>query len=509
MFAFARNYKIKSITPVVLANLLVYCLLSPVLARTYSRSAESAQAIHTSPTISKAEIIKKLRLSRFDGLEVQFVALLETYNDARRQLKAAAEKDLVLAFSAFQYGDPNLTPQYNRWVHRSPGKLAPLLARAIHFWRLGWFARGTQWGSKTSPKRFEEMESYFRQSHNDLLKVLKINSKLSIAWGYRLNMMNTLSQNVSWQSGGLEKLYYNASAHAPESVFIPDNYFLRLQPRWGGSRTRILTALERLKLLRTNVQSTKYLFGFLHYSIGRDALSRKRYAKALKAFWSASQFGTSRRYLIGEALAHYGLKNYKHALIAIGRAEQEAKQSSQIHALKARILWKLGRRNTALDVWEKASGLSPYDPGIGHWYGYALRKKGYFKKALFILKRSQYFGLENHEIYALQGDIQLYHTGNFRQAALNFSRARELAPNDINYLFSQGSSLVMAKQVDKGAPILRQYAKFCNSPVHQCRKNQLSWVNNTYCISKKDKKSCGIRDNKKTSFTIRFLKWLY
>ncbi len=505
MFAYVKSHHLTKNT-VFLLTVLIFCLPKPLMARV---SLNPVTTQTNTPILSKTAIIKHLRLSHFDRLEQSFSVLTTRYLESKASAKAQTEKSLALAYAAFQYGDPSLTPQYNRWVHRSPGKVTPLMARAIHFWRLGWFARGTKWGSETPPKRFEEMESYFHQAHKDLVKVLQLNPKLSVAWGYRLNMMNTLSHSVSWQAEGLEKLYYVASAHAPHSVIIPDNYFMRLQPRWGGSRARILTALERLKLLRTNEPETKYLFGFLHYAVGHNALSSKRYRKALQAFESAGKFGISARYLRAQSRAYYGIKDYKHALIAIDRANKMEPQAPQNIAFKARILWRLNKRNAALDLWEEASNLSPYDPEIGSWYGYALKEKGYFNKALFVFRRSQFFDQQNHEIYALQGNIQLYHTKNFAQAAINFARALTLDPDNINYLFSQGSALYMAKRAKEAAPLLRQYARYCNSPVHQCRKNQIAWVNKTFCSKKEEKLTCGLPDPKQKSFAIRFLKWLY
>ncbi len=507
MFAFFKEPHKAGIFTSLLIALFFISLLPSAHAGRFGASTET-QA-NSIIIIKKGNIIRDLRLSHFKKIEALFAERLEDYTGATRSQKVIAEKNLVQAFSAFQYGDPNLTPQYNRWVHRSPKKITPLLARAIHMWRLGWFVRGTKWGNETSIERFEEMKTYFSQADADFRAVLKMNPKLSIAWGYRLNMMNTLSKNMLWQKGGLESLYYRAIAKAPKSIFIPDNYFLRLQPRWGGSNSRIITALDRLKLLRTNEKDVTYLYGFLSYSVGRNYLSQKRYKDALKAFQAAGQFGNTARYYRAESRAYYGLKQYKKALIAISRADKLSVQSAENLSLKARILWKLDRRNMALDTWEEAIELAPYDSDIGHWYGYALRKKGYFKKALFILKRSQYFGIENHEIYALQANIQLYHTTDFDQAAINFSKARLLNPNNINYIFGEGSALVMAKHEEKGVPILRHYAKLCNTSNRKCRSNQINWINKTYCLKASEKSQCGIQSDASTSFTVRFLRWLY
>ncbi len=176
-------------------------------------------------TANKAELILELRNREFQVLD----ARLNSYQKAFEG-NALEEGDLSIAFDAFSFADPALSPILDEWVKNEPASYPAHLARAKHLLALGWQARGNRFADKTSEQQFREMGQLMGESVKEADTAINMNPKSSIGYGLIIDAAKSVSDYKT-----MERAYAASLKNVPLSLSTRVAFLAALRPRWGGS----------------------------------------------------------------------------------------------------------------------------------------------------------------------------------------------------------------------------------------------------------------------------------
>lgn len=297
--------------------------------------------------------IRTLLLDRnFAGLE----ALLADHQ-AQYAAGHAAYWNLLIAYDAFSTSDKNLGPLLDEWVERMPDSHAALTARGLFLVHLGWLHRGSDYIQETPPDRIAKMEGMFDEAGPDLEAALA-REPLQVAAFNGLLLINMALGRTAEN----ERLFQNAFEQLPRRADAALLYMGTLSPAWSGSNAAVAGLLQSLV---GHVSEAEFhrLEGLMFIMLGNELARSGEYEAAVGMFDQAIERGDVANWARGvraeSRLALDDLEGAREDLeLVLGRDPQF--QSAII--TMARVLFRLGKRDQALEYIDRVLALDPLDP---------------------------------------------------------------------------------------------------------------------------------------------------
>jgi hypothetical protein len=283
---------------------LSYCLIFFVAAL-----CGAPAAIADSSSADQIDALALLKSKNYAELERHYAARQKSYEDG-----AIPEETLYKDFRAF-YEDSAANEQYfTGWVSAFPKSYSARTARGAYYYRMGSFARGTQFIQRTPQAQLTQMDQYFSKARADLTASLKMSRRPYLTTLYLLNVAQLSGEDAErrhWLDLGTKL--------DPKNTLLRIRYMVSLQPRWGGSYEQMQAFLEECVSQKLPQRSLARLEHVILRDVA-DALADGSPATQRYEIWSK-----------------------------VRRAEQEAGLPPSVEALmrQTRAAWDLKKRDEA------------------------------------------------------------------------------------------------------------------------------------------------------------------
>jgi tetratricopeptide (TPR) repeat protein len=290
-------------------------------------------------TANKAELIQKLRDRKFQDLDAQ----LNSYQKAFEK-DPLEEGNLSIAFEAFNFTDPSLSPILDEWVKSEPSSYPAHVARAKYLIALGWQARGDQNSDKTSDQQLSEMQAHFVEGVKEAIAAIKLNPQASIAYASIIDAAKGVSDYKTIKGA------YGASLKTvPLSLSTRAVTILALRPRWGGSydaMDKFADAAQKFAAQNPRLESLK---GFADVDRGDIASSAGNQKQAVdycnRALEEGGDFALA---YLQRGTAYDALHRYDEALEDLSRANRLRPQEPHTLEILAYVYAHLNRPKDTL-----------------------------------------------------------------------------------------------------------------------------------------------------------------
>lgn len=440
----------------IVRYILILCFL--FLSITSSVSANT--------NFDKIEILQFLKNDDFGKLENIFAKYQERY-----EKDVSNEEDVYNSFNVFENSDPELEQHLNKWVLAKPDSYFSHMALGVYHYNLGWLSRGYKFADNTTSKQFAKMEAYFRKAEDEFKETIKLNPKMSIAYGYLIGIAGG-NKVVSRQ------VLDEALSHNPLSKIVRLYYINFLEPKWGGSLQDIENYIAETKPFYSQNISLKDIEGRLPYAKG-DGLfisSGKDNVKLAISYFDDAVLKSSRdnAILFSRAEANRYIGAYQKALDDCNEILSRKPQDVDALTLRGRIYIDLEDYNRALEDLNVAIYFDKFNPK-------ALRNKGV---ALYKLKRQEEslqpfidsltYGYDSSLAHVYLGYIYYYTKKNYTLATKELKTAIELGDENPKLWYFITASQWHDRDCDfvKSANKYKETCMFQN----KCDQKKLDWA---------------------------------
>lgn len=412
----------------------------------------------------KLELVGLLRAGQFEELEARLTTYQESFEAGR-----IAEDVVDAAFLAFANSDLALEPRFSQWLLRFPESYAAPLARGVYYGHLGWLSRGGGYVRDTPKLRFAEMRNYYSLAVPDLKLAIRLNPKLSVAYGVLISLGNISGVGVS------AKRILEAGLRAvPRSAVLRSHYLFTLLPWWGGSLTEIWYFTERTKREFPDEPRLKPLEGFYDYTLAETLTRSGEKEKAIAYFDQAIGYGGDSNYYLSRGQTFYALEQYERAIVDFDMALRVRPQIATVLDWRALAHRRLGQYDEAFADWELALKIDPMNPTILRHRAWGLRVKKRYREAEADLTRALQFCAYDSRVHHARGYLYTYHLNQYDKAILDLKRATLLAPKVARYWYNLANALFRNLDCEFLAAA-STYVRLCRSG-SKCPANQLKWT---------------------------------
>lgn len=171
-------------------------------------------------------VLRHMALSgRFDEL-TDWIERWQTDFEANPRL----EYWPMTALDAFSTADPRLNDAINAWVASHPDSFVPHAAKGNYLGGVAAAHRGTKYASETRQEQFAEMAAFNALATKSLNKALRLRPGLAAA---RLQLIS-IAMNEGDPVAARRQMEAAVSS-CPECLQIRAKYLQSLNPKWGGS----------------------------------------------------------------------------------------------------------------------------------------------------------------------------------------------------------------------------------------------------------------------------------
>lgn len=290
-------------------------------------------------TASKAELIQELRARKFQALDTQLNSYQKSF-----ETNALEEGNLSLAFDAFSFTDPALSPILDEWVKGDSASCPAHLARAKYLLALGWQARGGRNADKTSAQQFSEMRGLFLESVKEAVAAVKLNPKASIAYASIIDAAKGISDGKA-----MANVYAAGIKSVPLSLSIRTSVIGALRPRWGGTYESMAKFADQAQQYAAQNPRLRSLEGFADVDKGELAAGDGDPKTAIRFFDQALQEGGDFALAYqSRGRSYERLHRYDDALEDLSRANRLRPQEPNTLELMAFVYFSLNRPKDTL-----------------------------------------------------------------------------------------------------------------------------------------------------------------
>jgi len=255
------------------------------------QAQEEEASAEASPAAEALKLVpERAKLAAHDPVHREVLTLLERRDYAgleallgARQLDferdASTSKALEDAFYAFDKVPRSAEPALDEWVAKSPSSYVARVARASFYLSQGLDARGTAFIRETPRENLESMRFYLDKAHADLERSLALSSKPYLSHVYLM----TAVRNGAGR--GEEQAHYAAALKlAPQSVELRLRRMTDLEPRWGGSLSKMEAFAAQARKELADPGAANRVAARVPAYRGFERSSAKDWAGALKHF---------------------------------------------------------------------------------------------------------------------------------------------------------------------------------------------------------------------------------
>jgi len=410
-------------------------------------------------------VLRQLLLAGdYEALEAEITGYQRGYESG-----ALPEDRVELAFRTFDYAGPAFRAPLDQWIERMPRSYAALAARGMFNHRLGWAASGSAFAKDTSDEQVAAMRATFEKAISDLIEALKLNERLSTAYGVLIVIAMAEGRQ------GLKEILLKAGlTDNPDSRIIREEYLLSLQPKWGGSFGEMGAFLAETVHERPKDVYLQALQGFLYLFVAQAMRNKGDREGAIEALGWALSRGEHWRFLDLRAWQNFWLQRYDQALADFDRLLQIRPRFASALQGRARVLLKQGNYDRALVDLDVAVRMAPRNASYLRHRALALKKLERLDAALADLDKAVELAPDNKEVRYSRGYFYLYDLKQPARALADLKRATELDPKRHGYWFDYGAALFDTHDCAFVAAF-RTYRKLCESG-KPCRKDRLKWA---------------------------------
>ena len=383
---------------------------------------------------------------KYDDLEKYLKEIDETYKK-----DTTKEGLLFTVYNTFRIDDEGYLKFFNNWLEAIPNSYNAHLARAIYYYDMGWYERGSKWISETKDEQINKMFEYFQKSYNDIEKYSELNGASIVSYALLMKLNMTTGEKEKNKEILKKALKLDNSSSSIRGV-----YLMSLSPRWRGSYAQMHEFIENSNLNIKEYPKLKTLYGYIDIDKAQVATLSSRYNDAnefLKKSLELSGEYSGILFELGEN--NVRREKYKEALIQLSKAIELNAESSDIFYWRSIAYKYLGNIKNAVDDILYAYELRPYKEKLKkrklylsrvlNSQAYKLRKKSLLNEAIEKYNLALRLDLNNDSIYygLAQAYIQKY---DFITAFINMKSAIKVNPNNIdNYLLID---YILAKSKD-------------------------------------------------------------
>lgn len=421
------------------------------------------EKVHSEPTQTLAKPSRKHQLQDADTiiLDLRSMLLQRQYQELNQRLRdyqtkaledSRHEVDLVAAYQAFSIRDPSFERYLSEWVEATPAEYAPYVARAYHYYKMGWKERGGKYANETSQDRFQRMEAYFDNAARDINQALVLDNQPMAIYSLLIDIARSQGNESVAKAMMLSALEIH-----PHSLAIRQSYLTSLKPRWGGSYEAMRAYIQQSQSAADLNPKIKLLKGFIFADSGDIERGNSNYRSAEELYTRALVFGDNSSIFKDRGIARYRQGHYETALEDFNRAIEIYSGEGIYYYWRSRTLDQLSRYNEAIEDIQHADALSPgFDSIIGQRKRLAQRmvSQGYdlgqaYKHQEAIQKYSIAIEIDRDfdDAYHRRA-IAYVKVYQFQAALADIERALELDPHNISYYITIDGILARSKDWD-------------------------------------------------------------
>ncbi len=364
-----------------------------------------------------------------------------------------AEDMLFVSYNAFRKNDPEYEGLLTDWIAAFPNIYQPYLARAEYYYNKAWNARGTKWGTETTQKQFQGMNTYFEKTRKDLNTVMNLNNKTLVPYQLLINIAKTQSNDSE-----MENLIEKALEINPATYKLRATYVLSLTPRWGGSYKDMESFANDSLTYAMQNSKLHILPGLIYDDQASRQVSVKMFNVAEQLFSGALSYGENHVIYFNRGRARCRNEHYADAIIDLNRAIEIYKDDSDYYYWRALTYSKMEQYNKAVEDIIHAEELEDDDEHYSKLRKYissqiALQAHELDKNENTSEAINQYdtaIGLEpDNAIMRYNKAITLYNNNQLDEALQELKQAIELDPNEINFYIAIDAVLAQSQDWDQ------------------------------------------------------------
>jgi tetratricopeptide (TPR) repeat protein len=185
---------------------------------------------------------------------------------------------------------------HSPWAHYS---------EALMWSEAGWQVRGNGWAKDVTDAQWAEMSKDEKNALEEIAKTLKINPKITAAWGTLLDIYRT--------TGTLKDVTYAYAAaykEQPSSFMLTDDFHTALEPRWFGSYDDMETFASAMQKHISKNPRFWTLQGAAQADQGCAACNGYKWELSLRHYNAALAYGDRPEWLNRAAQAAVQLHHY-------------------------------------------------------------------------------------------------------------------------------------------------------------------------------------------------------
>lgn len=346
------------------------------------------------------------------------------------------ENQINAAFSSFEIPDPLLKVPLLDWVIKYPNNFQPNLALAYYYNALAWQSRGNRYINDTPPEQIEEMEKYIEIAKRYTNEAIKLYPKLALGYKLLINLyIHQADEKLirTFLDKGLEI--------CPQSFLLRSSYMTTLEPRWGGSYSKMADFVNESEKYWNLNPEIKLLGGYIYNDMGNMADQGKSYKEAMEYYNKAAAFGENPDVLYYRAICyHYDLKDDKDALEDINNCITFKPYNPDYYSLRARIYLRTNRIYSAVKDFELAEKINPFDKHIKDWrkdvsQQYVILGYDYIKTdlhhAIELFNNGEDYSQKNADLYYWRS-YTFARLGKYDESIADSKKAIQVDPKDFD-----------------------------------------------------------------------------
>ena len=384
----------------------------------------------------------------------QFDTLNSVFEDYQQDFESdiGNEYKLFDAYQVFATTLPAYENLFEAWLEYSPSHYAPYLARACYYDANGWESRGYQWSKDTSDEQFSKMRLYFRKAYDDIEIALSIKRNLLPAYMILIGICNATADEE-----GEEENIRNALELFPESFLVRYKYMHAIEPRWGGSYSKMEYFAKEAEPHYEFNPRLSLLYGYIYCDQAKILFYSKQYDEAVGLYTKAMTYGDVWYFYEERANVYYRLQKLDEALEDVEKSIFLRPTMDRSYRLRSKIYYRMGEIEESLADLNAAERLNPAYSANQQWKEWAANdslRKGHrlFKKdlrqAIEKYNISIRFNPDEAETYYWRG-IAYYRLKQFGRALEDLAASIDLDPHHFESYLMMDYVLLETKEWDR------------------------------------------------------------
>lgn len=395
------------------------------------------------------DFLPLLKARRFDELDKQLAAL-------QKDAEAGANEWAVLSsFEQFSNHNEDYSPYFDEWVKHNKGLWTGRLARGIHHVAVALKKRGTKFIQKTPKENIKAMQHHFSAAKEDLYDVLETTPRSLVAYKMLLQ-----AEKANGSDAEQNRLIKEVLKFAPDSYYVRWQYITGLEPKWGGSMSRIRKFAIKSQKSRERNPRVYALMGFQYDVKGDNASRDKKYARAVVYYSKALEYAPVGSWLRRRAYSYQKLKRYDEQIRDLSTLLEVAPDDSGLLGRRGYAYVKKKQYPSAIADLERSMELNPTRSYVSNNLGWIYNNKGEYKKAASYFDKTLAHKPDNTYALTYCGIVRV-RLHQLEKAKRCLSHAVEVAPEDANAWRYYGD-LLHTQGDPKHIEALENYLKYAD-----------------------------------------------